>query len=198
MNIDSDIDNMRRRGEQHRAAQLFLKGASAVFEEDQDLGAELNKPNAHRCIELCVQTITQFGHARNCSEMILEMAHRKFKGWLESNSHASSHLSGMERAIASDWQGRLCAMGNLLENGSDLEKDCAIRCLLRLDVGEEGLSIDLSSRPGDNFGTELAKKFFVALREPVLKEMELTAPSNNLSERCYQWEARNIFYDDDG
>ena len=114
MDTSSGVENMRRKGEQHRAAQTFLKGASMVFEEDQDLGSELNKPNAHRFIELCVQTITQFGHARNCSEMILEMAHRKFKGWLECNSHASSHLSGMERALASEWQGRLCSTMNLL------------------------------------------------------------------------------------
>jgi len=192
MDVLSDVDNMRRRGGQHRAAQLFMKGASEVFEEDPDLGAELNKPNVHRFIVLCVQTITSFGHAKNCSEMILEMAHRKFKGWLETNSHASSHLSGMERAIASDWQGRVCAMAYLLENGSELERGCAIRCLLRLIVGEEALSIDLSSRSGYEFGTELEKDLLVALRDPVLKEMELITPLNDLSDRFYQWEARNL------
>ena len=71
------------------------------------MGKFLNKPNAHRAIEVCVHTITNFGRALQCSEMVLEMVHNKFKAWLEANEHPSSHLTGMERVLFSDCQGRV-------------------------------------------------------------------------------------------
>ena len=48
-----------------------LEECDLVMAEDPKLGAILDKPNAHRAVELALHTIPTFGHARNCSEMVL-------------------------------------------------------------------------------------------------------------------------------
>ena len=135
----TDDGSLRLRSEQHRAARDFVRQAAAFYREDPVKGAVLNKPNVHRAIELCVHTINTYGHARHCSEMVLEMAHRKLKHWLEINTHPESHITGMDRAIYLDWQARVASMTRILMHGSDEEKVCAIRDLKLLLLGEKGL-----------------------------------------------------------
>ena len=48
-------------------AMLYLKECDNIMETDESLGTILDKPNAHRAVELAVHTIPAFGHARNCS-----------------------------------------------------------------------------------------------------------------------------------
>ena len=60
-------------------------------------------------------TIPTIGHARNCSELVLEGMHQVFKGWLEKNTHQTSHISAVERALARDWTGRVYALFKVWE-----------------------------------------------------------------------------------
>ena len=76
-------------------AGAYLQECVAVMNLDKTLGAILDKPNAHRAVELAIHTIPTFGHARNCSEMVLESMHQVFKGWLEKNKHQNSHISAV-------------------------------------------------------------------------------------------------------
>ena len=73
-------------------------------------GIELDKPNSHRLLELCVHSITTYGHAQVLSELVLERTHRMFKGWLEKNSNPDSHLTAIDNALARDWMGRLISL----------------------------------------------------------------------------------------
>ena len=104
------------RSEQSLAARDFVRSAAAFYRKNPEKGATLNKPNFHRAIELFVNTINAFGHARHCSEMVLELAHRSFKYWLEINTHPDSHVTGMERAIYKDWQARVASLVRLLKH----------------------------------------------------------------------------------
>ena len=45
----------------------YLLACDDLMAEDADTGAILDKPNAHRAVELALHTIPTFGHARNCS-----------------------------------------------------------------------------------------------------------------------------------
>ena len=87
----------------------------------------MNKPNVHRSIELCVHTINVFGHVRHCREMVLEMAHRSFKHWLEMKMHPDSHINGILRAIYTHWQARVASLVRLLQKGSGDDSRCARR-----------------------------------------------------------------------
>ena len=62
----------------------------------------LDKPNAHRLIEFAQHTIPTYGHALNVSEMVLEQAHRNFKGWLEVNTNPGSPITSVELDLAKD------------------------------------------------------------------------------------------------
>lgn len=54
----------------------------------------LDKPNAHRLLELFLHSVPMYGPARLFTEIPLELAHQQFNEWLENNSHYDSHLSG--------------------------------------------------------------------------------------------------------
>ena len=57
----------------------FLNSARAVYTENKAVGEIVDKPITHRLLELVMTTIPTFGHARVCSEMVLEHAHQQFK-----------------------------------------------------------------------------------------------------------------------
>ena len=184
----TDNGMLRARGEQQRAAKEFIRSAAAFHRQDQDLGKILNKPNFHRAIELCAHSIATYGHAKQCSEMVLEMAHRKFKKWLETNSHPNAHITGVERAIFADWQNRVATLSNILKHGSSPEKSCASRGLRRLFLGEEGVSLDNASRPGQHAISAFDDAVLSAVASPVQDEMEMAVQINDLEQRTFSWE----------
>lgn len=100
-------------------------------------GSILDKPNVHRLLELCANSIPIFQHATNISELVLESIHQNFKGWLERNSNHNSHITAFDNAIAKDWAIRLYALFNYFMYGTDHEKESAYFGLLRLLLGED-------------------------------------------------------------
>lgn len=153
-----------------------------------EVGALLNKLNASRALQLCLSTICNYGHALNCSEIVLEMTHRKFKNWLECSTHSESHISGMERVTFTYCQGRVAAMYQVLRHGYVTKRDCESRSLQRLLLGEEALKIDDKSRPGKNVVSEFYKALKEAIAQPVLREMDLCNNMNSSRDRCCTWE----------
>ena len=87
-------------------ALTYSAACDEVMNDDPAVGSVLDNPNAHRAVELAVHTIPTFGHARNCSELVLESIHHVFKKWLEKNPHQDSHITAFElarRYEAKDW-----------------------------------------------------------------------------------------------
>ena len=64
------------------------------MEEKEGAGTVLDKPNAHRAIDLAVHTIPTFVLAGNCSGMVFELMHQVFKRCLEKNTHDTSTSYG--------------------------------------------------------------------------------------------------------
>lgn len=181
---------IRLNGERYRAAREYLRASANFHRTYPAIGKYLNKPNGHIKLELCVQTITNYGHGRLCSELVLEVAHHKFKGWLESNPHANGHISGFERALAEDWMSRCATLYWIWKNGIVREKRCARRGLQRLMLGNDGLLVEENDTsviaPLRTFEDSLDAAF----REPVLQEMELCGHINMAAIRSVTWEAQ--------
>ena len=158
----------------HTMAKQYLSDCDKVMEEDNEAGAILDKPNAHRAMELVLHTIPTFGHARNCSEMVLELMHQVFKQWLEKNTHQNAHISAVERALTRDWMGRVSALYKIWEHGDSRERACSEIGLRRLIMGEE--SWDLDERQVDT--SELLKEFRARVQST------LAVPNANTMSKC--------------
>ena len=158
-------------GELHQGVVQYLQECDKVMGEDNELGAELDKPNAHRALELVVHTIPTFGHARNCSEMVLESMHQVFKGWLEKSAHFNSHISAVERALTRDWAGRVYALFKVWERGRSRERACAENGLRRLLLGEVGIHMDERQAGVTELKHEFVTLLQRALRKPVPEMM---------------------------
>jgi len=174
-------DNSQRRGmstqdlyqsEMSACCKEYLKGAADMCKFYGDRGRILDKPNAHRALELCFHTVPNYGHARNCSEMVLELMHRTFKDWLEANTNDDSHLTAVERALGRDWLGRIHSLYQCYTSGSKQERDCAERGLLRLICGNEVAELDENEFEVANMLERFRDLLKNALREPVLTQMQ--------------------------
>ena len=165
-------------GTLRKMAEGYLQECDKVFEEMESesrsgsgSGAVLDKPNAHRAVELALHTIPTFGHARNCSELVLEMTHQVFKGWLEKNTHQCSHITAVERALARDWAGRVFALFKIWEGGTSRERACSEVGLRRLLLGEEAVYLDERAAGVTDLKAEFHSAMREAFREPTMSIM---------------------------
>ena len=149
----------------------YLGECDEVMRMNKDLGAELDKPNAHRLLELAFHTIPTFGHARNCTEMILEGMHQVFKKWLQKSTHQNCHISAVERALTGDWAGRVFALFKIWEGGTSRERACSEIGLRRLFLGEEGLIMDERQDGVSEMKATFAANLRRAMRPPVVGMM---------------------------
>ena len=149
----------------------YLRMCDEVLEEDAELGAVLDKPNAHRAVELAVHTIPTFGHARNCSEFVLEQMHQVFKGWLERNPHQDSHISAVERALTRDWMGRVYALFQVWKKGSTRERACSEVGLRRLLLGEGAVHLNEEESGVTDFKERFHNAMQTSFREPTMEMM---------------------------
>lgn len=72
----------------------------------------MEKPNAHRALELVVHTIPTFVHALNTSVKFFEGIHQRSKEWLERNVYSTSHISTIGRELTKGWFGCLYDLYN--------------------------------------------------------------------------------------
>ena len=176
-------------GELCRLAKEFVEKADAIVTLRGEQAMVLDKPNAQRALELCAHTIPSFGHARNCSEMVLEMVHRTFKEWLEVNTHADAHLTGVERALGRDWLGRLHSLYMYWKHGSKRERDCAEIGLRRLLLGVEGLEVDETREEGAQLLRFFRAGMLETFRDPVLAQIRECSDGTLPCGRRYEWDA---------
>ena len=169
----------------------FLDAARDVYRVDKDVGSILDKPITHRLLELVKTTIPAYGHARLCSELVLEQAHQQFKKWLVSDTHPDAHLSAMEKAVGRDWFWRLSSLHSLWRNGTERERNCAEVGLRRLVIGEIGVRVDLRSRAGELLQQYLRDALEQAMRSPVDEMLKDSQEDNAMcaGSREYIWEA---------
>jgi len=189
--------------EQHRyesnlavAGRKYLQAAADVCSELGQKGAVLDKPNAHRALELCFHTIPNYGHARNCSEMVLEMMHRTFKQWLETNTNADAHITAVERALTRDWLGRIYSLYECWSTADKKERACAEVGLRRLILGEESVVLDESEPEVATFLNDFRACLRLAMREPVLSQLQFNGNSHVTWNISCSWEvAKPLLYD---
>jgi len=149
----------------------YLSECNNFMSTNNLLGAGLDKPNAHRLLELVFHTIPTFGHARNCTEMVLESLHQVFKKWLPKSTHQNCHISAVERALSCDWAGRVYTLFRIWESGTSRERACCEVGLRRLLVGEEMMLMDESEEKVSDLKACFARQLRLALKDPVLGMM---------------------------
>jgi len=184
-NID---DQHRYESDLSVAGRNYVQAAANVCSSLGQKGAVLDKPNAHRSLELCVHTIPNYGHARNCSEMVLEMMHRTFKQWLETNTNADAHITAVERALARDWLGRLYSLYDCWSTADKQERACAELGLRRLILGEESVLLDDSEPEVETFLNDFRASLRMAMREPVLSQLQFNGNSHVTWNASSSWE----------
>ena len=175
-------------GKLNRKVRDYIKMCDKLFRSSNPHGKALNKPNVHRALELCVLTIASFGHARNCSEMVLESMHRTVKRWLEKNTHGDSHITAVEHGLMRDWLGRLHRLYNQWLSESKEDYDRAEVGLFRLLLGEEALGMKCREDVHNNFVTQFRVAMANAFRKPVLDEMGRSENFGEGGEGAYAWE----------
>ena len=150
-----------------RLATDFLNSCKDVFAENKLVGAIVDKPITHRLLELVSSTIQMYGHARICSEMVLEHTHQQFKKWLANSTGTDAHLTAMEKALGRDWLWRLSALYMTITNGTPDSVGRAEMGLRRLVLGEEGVAADLSTHAGEQVKSQLRESLLHVMRPPV-------------------------------
>ena len=155
----------------------------------------MDKPITHRLLELVTHTVPTYGHARLCSEMVLEHSHQQFKHWLTKNTHGDVHISAMEKVMARDWLWRLSSLYSIwLEtkrDGNKEKQECAERGLRRILLGEGGVCIDSVSFYGRKFLEDVRRALIDAMKPPV-PDLLLDAVQDNsplLGAGKYEWSA---------
>ena len=170
----------------------YLKHCDEILKHDAKAGAILDKPNAHRAMELAVHTIPTFGHARNCSEMVLESMHQVFKRWLEKNVHDDSHLTAMERALTRDWMGRVFALYKICEQGNSRERACSELGLRRLLLGEEAIFIDERLTGASDLKVAFNSAVISCMEAPVESMMRKCGHLSTPSASTMTWECYSL------
>ena len=165
----------------------YLQECDRLTAEEPHLCALLDKPNAHRAVELALHTIPTFGHARNCSEMVLESMHQVFKRWLEKSTHQDSHLTAVERALARDWSGRVASLFNIWQAGTSRERACSELGLRRLLLGEDAVHLSERQHDVSAFKMEFHDAMRDAFRRPVLQMMGRSGHLSLPSARSVRW-----------
>ncbi len=149
----------------------------------------LDKPNAHRLLELVHHTLPMYKHCLNVSELVLEMVHRTFKEWLDRNTHHDAHITAIEVAAARDWGNRLYCLYMTWKYGTAEEKAAAEFGLLRLCFGEQVLQsckeVIFESGIIDSFRDQLQS----ALRDPVLSQAKGSSVKTLLPVERLSWAA---------
>ena len=92
----------------------YVKSVDEVCSRSPQSKQQMDKPNLHKLLELHVHTIPAFGHVREITELVFELAHQPLKRCIARSNNRMSHLFAVEHCVANDWQGRLAALQNYL------------------------------------------------------------------------------------
>ena len=142
---------------------------------------EVDKPNAHRLLELYFHSIPRVGHASLIQELILESGHQPLKRAISRSNGRESHQYAMQKVLADDWKRRL---GVACHSISDIYNVTDAECRMISEV---------AFGRGDIF--ESGKASFDEIRSSfpphVLKKYKsLVSPSDLMLKRTYTWWGR--------
>lgn len=184
-------DQLRYQHNAAVAAMSFLSAARDEYKQDNTIGGPLDRPMTHRLLELVMSTIPIYGHGLLCSELILEHTHQLFKRWLVQNTHADSHITGMEKAVGRDWMCRLSSLYNTWRSGDAMTKSQAEVGLRRLLMGEKGMRVGGTTRNGIAVSKMMSEALHETMRTPVQQLLlDCDEMNSSLSTGCtYMWSA---------
>lgn len=175
----------------HNLICKYIASVKSYYSSGGRQKEHLDKPNAHRLIELSVHTIPIFKHALNVSELVLEMAHRISKEWLEHNTSSDSQITAVELAQARDWSTRLLSLYTIWNNATSDEKAAAEIGLRRLLLGQDSVRLNEDVPGNAEFKTvmeELREKLPKAFREPVPEQLQGTSRHHLLPTEHSFWD----------
>lgn len=124
---------------------LYVEACEVFHQKHGSIAAPLDKPNIHRLLEICFHTIPHYGHALHVSELVLEMAHRTFKNWIEKNRNNQAHISAVERSLSKDRLNRIHILLHDAFSNSRTSHESRI-CLRSLFLGHK-MSLLRTSSP---------------------------------------------------
>ena len=171
-------DQLQHEHEVADRARQFMESVRHVHREDPSIGKVMDKPVMHRLLELVTHTIPTYGHARMCSELVLEQTHQTFKTWLCNNTHSNVHISAVDRAIGKDWMRRVAVLFNIWKHGDAEDAEPAERGLRRMFLGEEALSMESDIHAVRVVFGELRDAMRVAMAVPVAEMLTACIPHN--------------------
>jgi hypothetical protein len=85
----------------------YLKSLDGLCRLSEDMRKHLDKPNAHRLLELYAHTLPAFGRVHHIQELVFESEHQPLKRGIRSSNHRNEQVFSISAALASDWESRL-------------------------------------------------------------------------------------------
>ena len=192
-NLDADIHYVFGKhekpcgyfGDLQQMASEYIANIRKYYMREGVNASKLDKPNAHRLIEFVHHTIVIYGHALIVSEMVLEQAHRNFKGWLEINTNPGSQITAVELELANDWMRRVHAQYLIWKKGNHNDSKASEHGLFRLLYGAIAHSI-----PTELYEDALKKLLALlpeCLESPVLESLAGQTSTSLLQTKCEHW-----------
>ena len=132
----------------HNALQVlacnFVKSVNKFYESFPSLACHVDRPNAHRLLELVSHTIPTFNHIAYICELVFESAHQPLKYFLSRNHTLHSHIYSVHLNLAKDWLVRIWSTWHIYRDEHEEKKsrDAALLGLIRLFGGCNADSID--------------------------------------------------------
>lgn len=132
----------------HRSLQVlaanFTKSVRSYSKLYPTYARLIDRPNAHRLLELAHHTIPTYNHALYVCELVFESSHQPLKFFLSRNTTTNSHLYSVHLVLARDWLQRIWALWHMHRStsASSKERHLALLGLLRLLGGVKFDSID--------------------------------------------------------
>lgn len=137
-------DGTRHIAKLEKMAKSHIGGCNAFCRVNASARRELDKPNLHRLLELCMHSIPALGHVRHFNELVFECAHQPLKRAMSKSSFHESHIQGIDNAIADDWKARISVLLSDLDN-PDSDRDAFIDSAMNLLCGRGQRALRLLS-----------------------------------------------------
>lgn len=149
-------------------AANFVKAVDKFSRQYPDLSHHVDRPNAHRLLELAQHTIPTYNHITYVCELVFESAHQPLKFFLSRNHSLRSHIYAVQLVLAKDWLIRVWSLWSIHTdpNESDRDKHFALMGLLRF-MGSEKID-------GIDWNAPSFKEYLEQLKEHVHKLMRGT------------------------
>lgn len=121
----------------HTMSTNFVKSVRKFSEQQPDLASFVDRPNAHRMLELTCHTLRLYSHLLFVSELVFESTHQPLKFNLSRNSTSNSHIYAVELILAKDWLLRIHALWSMFKSTTGSERDCCMNGLMTLFCGKD-------------------------------------------------------------